>query len=140
VAIGNQLSWWRKNIRHVPSLIALVLLVAGCSSEVSEPPPTFAVSGKVYDATGKPLTGGIVQFISPAQPALNMSSLIAADGAYTLTTLHENNNVHGAIAGDCQVLVTLPFAEGEIPRTIVLPQPIRIAAAANAVDVRLPAE
>jgi hypothetical protein len=115
-----------------------VILTSGCTNNASAPPPTFSVTGKVFDANEKPLTGGIIQFISQENPTLNMSAMIAADGTYELTTIHGNENLPGAIAGKCQVLVTPPFSGGEVPQTITLPEPVTVGPRINAIDIHLP--
>jgi len=135
MAIGNS-RWCLQRWTMVACCFSAVLAL-GCGDASPPPPETYAVAGTVYDNQGKPLSGGIIQFISQASPALNMSSIIAGDGTYKLITIHGNENLQGAIAGDCQVLVTLPFADGQVPQTITLPKTVRIDSPVPSLDIRL---
>ena len=122
--------------------IALILAIsaaaaAGCGEEPPPPPDTFGVTGQVTYSDGQPLGGGIIQFISKSDPALNMSSMIAEDGSFQLVTIHVNQNLAGAIEGPCEVLVTLPIVGGETPVVIVLREPYEIDSQENHFVIQL---
>jgi len=118
--------------------LACFVFCAGCGGTPEpDPPPTYSVGGTVYDAQGKPLKGGIIQFMSEANPQLTMSAMISDDGSYELKTIYGNRNLDGAIEGNCKVLVTPSFAGGEIPKTTVLSKLYRVEPRASKIDVRL---
>ncbi len=136
--IGSKLP---RHTRSAAVSCAAVLLIAhilGCADPQSPPPPTFSVTGEVIGSDGEPLPGGIIQFISRADPARNMSSMIKYDGTFDLVTMHGNQNLAGAIEGPCTVLVTLPIVGGDVPQTITLPEPLVIEPHENhlVVDLR----
>ena len=89
------------------SVLILAALV-GCSDEYGTSEPTFAVTGKVVLADGKPLTAGRVTFVAKDGLKPPASGEVAADGRFTLTTRAPND---GAIPGDYKVRVE-PAAAG----------------------------
>ena len=131
----------RQNLERTTAAVlcfAYGLCVLGCGGTVEpDPPPTFSVGGTVYDAQGQPLKGGIIQFMSEANPQLTMSAMISDDGSYELKTIYGNRNLDGAIEGNCKVLVTPHFAGGGIPKTTVLSKLYRVEPRASKIDVRL---
>lgn len=105
----------------VLGLVLAVALGGGCRRQSGpKPPPTFSVTGVVRYPDGRPLRGGIIEFLSEANPTLNMSSVIHQDGSFDLTTSFANRNLAGAVEGSCQVLVTLPIAKGALPQILLL--------------------
>jgi hypothetical protein len=126
-------------MRQFATILMLgTVLLAGCGQTISTPPPTYSVTGRVLGRDGQPLSGGVVQFVSKEQPTLNMSASISAEGNFKLQTLHENQNVAGAIQGPCEVLITLLFQAGEIPEVIVLSETFNIDTKANHFEIKLP--
>jgi len=122
-------------------LVVAVLSAGGCggSSTPAPPPPTYAVTGTVLYQGGQPLPGGIIQFLSKRDPTLNMSSIIQPDGSFKLVTIHLNDNLQGAIEGECQVMVTLPIGATPDPRPeiILLPTPYHIGREQNHFVIQL---
>ena len=113
------------------------LWVLGCGGPaLPDPPPTYSVGGTVYDAQGRPLKCGIIQFMSEANPQLTMSAMISDDGSYELKTIFGNRNLEGAIEGNCKVLVTPSFGSG-MPKTTVLSKLYRIEPHASKIDVKV---
>jgi hypothetical protein len=97
--------------RGVLGRIALLGLMAlGCSGPHGPPPPaTYAVNGKVQYKGGRAFAGGIIQFLSAAEPTLTMTGEIAEDGTFEVQTLFFGKRLPGAVAGPCQVLVSPPI-------------------------------
>jgi hypothetical protein len=60
------------------------------------------------------------------------------DGTFQLQTIHQNESLEGAIEGPCEVLVTLPFQEGQIPDVLVLKETYTIQPKDNYFDIRVP--
>src|SRR5687767_9200185 len=83
VVIGMRYAW----------LFALFL--SGCG----EPPVVLhTVSGQVTKA-GKPVAGGVIQFVHEKEPGVRAVGEIAADGRYNLRTLADNSHRTGVQAG-----------------------------------------
>ena len=82
--------------------VLILAALAGCSDEYGASEPTFAVTGKVVLADGKPLTAGRVTFVAKDGLKPPASGEIAADGRFALTTRAPND---GAIPGDYKVRV-----------------------------------
>lgn len=115
-----------------------MLSLSACGGQASTPPPeTFPTTGVVQYRGGEKFTGGIIQFISQQNPNHNISAPIQADGTFTLQTLHENENVAGAIAGPAQVLVTPPIVGGGVPVVIKLPELVNIDPTANNLTIEV---
>jgi len=102
------------------------------------PPPTFSVTGEVRYEDGQPAGKILVQFVSQRDPSLNMSSVTADDGTFTLTTSHGNQALSGAIEGPCRVLLTPPFPTTGIPQTTQLPDVYQVKAEANRFVLKIP--
>jgi hypothetical protein len=98
-----------------PSLLAaltVVLLTApGCRTGPPSP-QTYPVKGKVTFRDGKPMTAGLIEFRSTADPALMTNGQIQADGTFTLTTHFGRDKLPGAIEGEHKVSIT-PKVEGD---------------------------
>jgi len=128
-------------IERFPQIVALlvvaVLSAGGCGDSSPAPPLTWRVAGTVLDEDGRPLDGGIIQFLSQRDPTLNMSSVIQPDGSFELQTIHGNENLHGAIKGPCQVMVTPPIVAVEVPEVIVLSETYHIAEDENHFVIQL---
>lgn len=83
--------------------LAFLLLLAGCDRDEKRQ-PTFAVSGKVTDATGKPVANVSVSFHPTAGGAdvVKPRGKTDANGVFQLTTYDGND---GAPAGEYKVSV-----------------------------------
>ena len=80
------------------ALVAGAALLAGCGGgkKAGELPATFPVKGKVTDAKGTPLKGGMVQFDSGKPGDLTVVGVIGADGAYTVKSFRDKAEAAGA--------------------------------------------
>jgi hypothetical protein len=110
------------------ALMALgaLVLAAGCSGG-AKVPKTYPVSGKVLQADGKPMTGGVVQFVPKNNLDVTTSGEIQADGSFTLSTVAENKKVTGATEGPHTVTVLPPVQsqkseQGSAPPAILIPE------------------
>ncbi len=127
------------NVRPIHCLFFLLsatLFGCGGGPEPSEL-KTYPVMGKVLAADGQPLTGGIIQFMLPEDPSRTISSMIAEDGSFELKTMDGNQNLSGAIEGECKVLVTLPFGPGEVPETVKLSHSVLVNPGENDLVIQL---
>ena len=77
--------------RLLCALVVMLVFAGGCGRRVKgpPPPPTFSVTGEISDASGQPLQGILIQFISESDPSLNISAPIK-DGKFTLVTAFTN--------------------------------------------------
>jgi hypothetical protein len=90
----------------------VAILIAGCSSEGMEHPPTYSVTGKVtYKGETVP-KGGISFHGGEGRPA---SGKIQPDGTYSLSTFSEGD---GAVAGHYTVSIVANEAD-----TTKMPRP-----------------
>lgn len=119
------------------SLIAILSSI-GCNQEGPPPPATFKAAGVIRYQNSQPVAGGLVQFVSKDNSNHTMSARTANDGTFQLQTIHRNENVEGAIEGPCEVMVTLPFQEGQIPDVLVLKETYTIQPKDNYFDIRVP--
>ena len=105
-------------MKHLASLLLLILLAAGCSYKPAEPPMTVAVGGKVILVSGSPLTGGRVVFKPKEAGKQEAVGEINPDGSYKLTSYIKDD---GAVPGEYTVVIEkISYKTG------------------NAVEVRLP--
>jgi hypothetical protein len=100
---------------------ALVLPAAGCSAPSSEPvPKTYPVKGKVVSSrTGKPLTGGSVQFETTGKTPVSVLGDIQPDGSFSLFTLHKKQRLDGAPEGPYHVSVAPPQTDMQEPAIVI---------------------
>lgn len=117
-------------------LCIFMLSLASCQRPTPPVVVTYKTTGAVTYTDGTPVAKAIVQFASEANPGLNMSATTNEDGTFELKTLHENDNLDGAIAGPCSVMVTLPIT-GPIPTTLNLKKKYEITEGDNHFDIKL---
>jgi hypothetical protein len=100
---------------------ALLLLgLVGCGSR-EERPKTWTAGGRVVtQGTVPSLTGGTVEFLFPNQPSRNARGEIAADGSFTLFTLHGNARLPGAAEGEYTVRVSSRMADDQSMQSYTL--------------------
>ena len=97
----------RKRCPVLPSAGALTCLVFclspifGCQGSYSSA-PTYEVKGKVLLSNGKPLSSGLVKFVSADGTLPEVSGEIQPDGAFAITT---RNPGDGAAAGKYKVRI-----------------------------------
>jgi hypothetical protein len=99
------------------ALLAGVIGAAGCSSAPPNPPPkTYPAKGQVISrATGKPLTGGLVEFTTTGNQPVSVQGEIKPDGSFTVVTLHDKQRVDGAPEGSYRVSVVPPQTDKQEP-------------------------
>ena len=108
-------------------VIALGVIVSGCSRTGPKPPKTYPVKGKVLYEDGRPYGPGMIEFRSKSQP-FNSVGEIQTDGSFTLSTLNDREKLGGAIEGDCTVALIPPQPadranrKGSLPMMITLPE------------------
>src|SRR5260221_512383 len=119
------------------ALVAGALLFAGCARKDGLP-KTYAVKGKVLDATGNPLTGGQVQFQSPTDTTMTLVGNIAGDGSFSPRTIKERKEPPAAPGGEYQVTIPLPLPPGERapPPPATLSAPYKVEAKDNTFEFR----
>jgi len=113
-----------------------LLLLAGCQ----EPPPTLethAATGTVTYRNGAPVQAGLIDFRSKRDQRLSMSADIREDGSFELTTLHENQNLQGAVEGPCGVIVTIFVPGNPIPLILDLPDTYDVKPGDNEFHIEL---
>lgn len=93
-------------LRPVPFIAVIAALVlSGCSPADSQPAvKTVAVTGKVLDTGGKPVTGGMLSLRSITNAEQLASAKVNDDGQFTLTSLVGEKRVDGAQPGEYSVL------------------------------------
>ncbi len=96
--------------RRAVLILGLAALIGGCGKQVTSTPnlPKYEVKGKVFQADGKPLPNGTIEFHPVSPGALFASGPIESDGGYTLGAITPGE---GAVVGDYKVKVTPLFAE-----------------------------
>lgn len=87
-------------------VMAMCLVGLACQRAVP-PPATYPVQGKVL-LDGQPLTDGAIEFSPLTEPAVNAFGELGAEGAFSLSIIHGNERVKGAMPGDYRV--TISFA------------------------------
>jgi hypothetical protein len=82
-------------------LVSSLLTLAGCQHAYTSA-PTYEVKGKVLLSNGKPLTSGLVKFVSADGTLPEVSGQIQPDGGFALTTRDPGD---GAAAGKYKVRI-----------------------------------
>lgn len=118
-------------------VLVLLMLLVGCQKPAPPAIETHAVTGTVTFKDGSPLSGGTIQFMSVADSTLNMSATTGPDGSFTLQTVHGNQNLQGAIAGPCQVMLVYPQSGTPIPNIVTLPRPYEVRPEQNNFEIKL---
>lgn len=135
-----------QTVRSAAAVLTLALAGlagGGCQSAGPSLPKTYPVTGQVVLKGGRPLTGGMVEFRSTADPALTTLGDIEPDGRFTLRTLFNGQALPGAVEGAHQVTVSPPRnRESHGGQAIGLPQSYTVEAKENhfVIEVELPAE
>lgn len=127
------------NVMHGRCFFAITVIVAtlvGCSKPKPPPVATFKTTGVVTYKDGTVAPRCIVQFAPESEPGLNISAITEEDGSFELTTLYGNDNLVGAVAGPCSVMVTLPIV-GPIPKTLKLKKTYEITEGDNHFEIKL---
>lgn len=92
-----------RNVLLVTSLGFLAL--SGCGPADTAPAvKTIPVTGKVLDADGKPVSGGMLSLRDVKNAEQVASSMVDDDGAFKLKAVVGDKQVEGALAGEYTVL------------------------------------
>jgi hypothetical protein len=104
----------------------------GCGGNGPPLPTTYKVTGSVIFKSGKPATGGAIQFSPVADTTFTVSGDLQNDGTFSLTTFRGNERVSGAPEGEYRVTILLPLpADQKAIPGIVLPNTYRVEAKDN---------
>jgi hypothetical protein len=116
-----------------------ILSLCGCSHATKglPPPQTFAVTGEVKLADGKPVAKGLVQFLPENGPSRNISAPIK-DGKFTLGTAFGNQLLPGTTEGHYRVKIIPGFDSHGAPIEITLPNVYEIKPQDNQFVFTLP--
>jgi hypothetical protein len=101
----------RIQLALLPALAVALLTVVGCRTG-PPPPKTYAVKGKVVFKDGQPMTAGLIEFRSTADPSLMTNGEIQPNGTFKLTTHAGRDKLPGAIEGEHKVTI-MPKMEGD---------------------------
>lgn len=118
------------------SIFPVLLFLAGCE----EPPPaleTHSVTGKVTFSNGEPVQSGTIDFRSKRDQRLSMNAEILEDGTFQLATLHENQNLPGAVEGPCSAIVTVFLPGNPIPAIVDVPETFDVKPGGNEFHIQL---
>ncbi len=85
----------------IPALIG----PSGCGGSGGDLPETYAVTGKILQADGSPMNGGLVEFQAAAGPPVTTNGEIQQDGTFALATLVEGKRLPGALPGTYRVTI-----------------------------------
>lgn len=93
----------------------IVILFSGCSAAGNAPAvKTIAVSGKVLDAGGKPVSGGMLSLRSTANAEQVASAVVDKEGAFKLTSVVGDKQLDGAQPGEYSVM----YAPASVDQTL----------------------
>ncbi len=118
------------------SLALFVAQSLGCGGPKPPAIKTYNTTGTVTYKDGSPASKCIIQFAPESDPGLNISAISEDDGSFELITLHENDNLPGAVAGPCRVTITLPIVT-PIPKTLTLKEKYEISEDDNHFEIKL---
>lgn len=83
----------------------LLLLVSGCQNGGSQPKvEVFPVTGKVLDAKGQPVNGGMLSLRCVSNPEQVCSAVVNPEGNFKLMTVVGDKRVEGGQAGEYKVM------------------------------------
>jgi hypothetical protein len=97
-------------------LILLALATGlGCTpaAPAPAPPKTCPASGKVVFRNGKPFPGGLIHFISKAEPSLAINGTIDEDGNFEVFTHFQGEALPGAVPGPFTVMISPSLKENK---------------------------
>lgn len=85
--------------------VLIVFLHCGCSPSTSTPAvKTVAVTGKVLDASGKPVSGGMLSLRSTTNADQVASAVVDDSGTFALKAVVGDKQVDGALPGEYKVM------------------------------------
>jgi hypothetical protein len=110
------------------SLAVLLAAFTGCGGDGEQLLKTYPVTGKAFDAAGKPMTEGTVHFRHATDAALTINGPIGKTGSFTLKTYQGRWTHDGAPEGDYQALIFPPIPKGQqvAPLPITIPQTFHV--------------
>jgi hypothetical protein len=112
--------------RIVVFALGVLVLSAGCASSTKSLPQTYPVNGKVVDADGRPMSGGVIMFKPESKADVTTTGSIQPDGSFTLITVVENQKVDGVIAGPYTVTILPPLGQDQRAAAGGAPQPVQL--------------
>jgi len=92
-------------------LFLTLLCQTGCGKPAPDLPDTYAVTGKVLQADGKAMSGGLIEFQSTVDPPVTTNGVIQQDGTFSLSTMVEGEKLPGAIPGTYRVVIMPPMSD-----------------------------
>lgn len=115
---------------------------AGCGKRIAgpQPPPVYAVTGKVLYEDGTPVVNGLVKFVTESDPNLNITAAAGEDGSFKLLTLYGNHRLEGTMEGRYRVTITPPckFTVDDPPRPVTLSEPYHVKAEPSRFEFKIP--
>jgi hypothetical protein len=126
--------------RRLFAVAGLWLVVSGCKGV--QLPKTYPATGSVQYADGRPMKGGLVQFMpvdAESAGTLRVSGVIKEDGTFALETVKDKHKLTGAPEGEYRVSI-IPPLHGEhkgLP-PIELPGTTKVEAKENEIPLKLP--
>ena len=114
------------------------LAATGCGgTSAIAVPKTYPVRGKVFYKPDQPLTDGVIQFQSEADPNLTRMGEIGPDGTFSLVTLFQNQRLEGTTEGRYHVTVIPRMAENKPVPILQLPRVVTVKAEDNYFSIDL---
>lgn len=95
------------------------------------------MTGTVTFRNGDPVPAGTIDFRSKKDQRLSMNGEILADGSFEISTLHENQNLAGAVEGPCSAIVTVMIPGNPIPVIVELPDTYEVQPGDNEFNIQL---
>lgn len=89
---------------HIAVVLSLLCL-SGCGGSGADLPETYEVKGKVVQADGNAMSGGLIEFQSTTGPAVTINGEIQQDGTFTLATMFDEERLPGALPGTYRVVI-----------------------------------
>jgi hypothetical protein len=103
-----------------------LLLAVGCAGGGKPMPKTYPVTGKVVQADGSPLAGGLIHFKPETNAEVTTTGVIQSDGSFTLRTTLDTQQVPGAVEGPHTVTILPPLGQDQHAARGMAPQPIQL--------------
>lgn len=121
-------------------VVALFVFCVGCSQRDSSGDlKTYPVSGSVVDKTGKPVTGGAIQFRSIDSGGQAALVELKPDGSFSLTTIVDGKKIPGAVEGNHEVTYFPVMTEAQTEAPVTLKEQVKVEPKdGNSFTIKLP--
>jgi hypothetical protein len=125
---------------RICELLLVAVFVAGCSGRPSTPAPTtHPAKGSIADASGKPLSGGMIDLASADGATKRASGEVGADGSFELAVMDIEGNKHaGAEEGEYSVTYVPVMTAAQTEAPVQLPGKVKIQPGENTLELKLP--